>query len=155
MTTYVDSSALVAVYVPERFSKAARRAVRSLPQVPFTQLHELEVRNAFELLTGRGLISEEERRGIHAQLQEDVEHQRLAQVVMDLDRVFRDAGELSRAHSAKFLTRTLDLLHVAAAHAVMCTTFVSADDRQLAVARATWGPAATSGPGEPHAAGGA
>jgi predicted nucleic acid-binding protein len=137
VTTYIDSSALVAVYVPERFSKAARRAVRSVPQVPFTQLQELEVRNAFEVLTGRGLISREERQGIQAQLQEDIEHQRLAQVLMDLDRVFRDAGELSRVHSAKFLTRALDLLHVAAAHVAMCTTFVSADDRQLAVAKAT------------------
>jgi len=137
VTTYIDSSALVAVYVPERFSKAARRAVRSVPQVPFTQLQELEVRNAFEVLTGRGLISREERQGIQAQLQEDIEHQRLAQVLMDLDRVFRDAGELSRVHSAKCLTRALDLLHVAAAHVAMCTTFVSADDRQLAVAKAT------------------
>ena len=57
MTTYIDSSVLVAVYVPERFSTAARRAVRGAPQVPFTQLHELEISNAFELLVGRGLIS--------------------------------------------------------------------------------------------------
>jgi hypothetical protein len=28
MTTYVDSSALVAIYVPERFSNAARQSVR-------------------------------------------------------------------------------------------------------------------------------
>jgi uncharacterized protein len=137
VTTYVDSSALVAVYVPERFSKAARRAVRAVPQVPFTLLHELEVTNAFELLTGRGLITEEERRAIHAQLQEDIESRRLAQISMDLDRVFRDASEFSRTHSAKLLSRTLDLLHVAAAHVALCTTFVSADDRQLAAAKAT------------------
>jgi predicted nucleic acid-binding protein len=137
VTTYVDSSALVAVYVPERFSKAARRAVRAMPQVPFTHLQELEVKNAFELLTGRGLISREERRGIQGQLQEDIESQRLAQVSVDFGRVFMDAAELSRAHSARFLTRTLDLLHVAAAHVLMCTTFVSADERQLAVAKAT------------------
>jgi predicted nucleic acid-binding protein len=56
VTTYVDSSVLVAVYVPERFSKAARQALRGAPQVPFTQLHELEIPNAFELLVGRGLI---------------------------------------------------------------------------------------------------
>ena len=137
MTTYVDSSALVAVYVPERFSKAARRAVRSLPQVPFTQLHELEVRNAFELLAGRGLISSEQRRGIEVQLNEDIAAERLAPTGLDLDHVFTDAVDLSRAHSAKSLTRALDLLHVAAAHVAMCTTFVSADDRQLAVAKAT------------------
>lgn len=33
MTTYVDSSVLVAVYVPERFSKAAREAVRAALQI--------------------------------------------------------------------------------------------------------------------------
>ena len=137
MTTYVDSSALVAVYVPERFSKAAHRALRAVPQVPFTQLHEVEVTNAFELLMGRGMISKEERRAIHAQLQEDIESQRLSRVSIDLELVFANAGELSRAYGAKFLTRTLDLLHVAAAHVAMCTMFVSADDRQLAVAKAT------------------
>ena len=52
VTTYVDSSALVSVYVPERFSKAARGVLRAVPQVPFTQLRELEVPNAFELLVG-------------------------------------------------------------------------------------------------------
>jgi hypothetical protein len=78
--TYVDSSVLVAVYVPERFSKAARQAVRAAPEIPFTQLHELEVRNAFELLVGRNLITREECRAIQAQLDDNLESQRLAQV---------------------------------------------------------------------------
>ena len=134
MTTYVDSSALVAVYVPERFSKAARGAVRNVPQVPFTQLHELEVPNAFELLVGRGLISREECRAIQSQLRDDLETQRLAPVSLDLERVFTSASELSHVYTAKFLTRSLDLLHVAAAQLTMCVRFVSADDRQLAVA---------------------
>ena len=136
MTTYVDSSALVAVYVPERFSKAARGAVRNVPQVPFTQLHELEVPNAFELLVGRGLISREECRAIQSQLRDDLETQRLAPVSLDLERVFTSASELSHVYTAKFLTRSLDLLHVAAAQLTMCVRFVSADDRQLAVAKA-------------------
>ena len=137
MTTYIDSSVLVAVYVPERFSRAARAAVRTAGQVPFTTLHRLEVPNAFELLVGRGAITRDEQRAIERQLQEDLHAQRLAPVSIDLDRVFADATELSRTHTAKFLTRSLDLLHVAAAHVLECTTFVSADDRQLAVAMAT------------------
>ena len=52
-------------------------------------------------------------------------------------RVFADAYELSRLYTSKLLSRSLDLLHVAAARVAACTTFVSADDRQLAVARAT------------------
>jgi predicted nucleic acid-binding protein len=136
VTTYVDSSALVAVYVPERFSKAARQTVRAAPQVPFTQLHELEVPNAFELLVGRGLITRQECVAIQTQLQEDVESRRLDRVSLDLERAFTGAHDLSRTYTAKCLTRSLDLLHVSAAQQMMCTTFVSADDRQLAVAKA-------------------
>ena len=136
MTTYVDSSVLVAVYVPERFSKAARQVVRAAPQIPFTQLHELEVRNAFELLVGRNLITREECRAIQAQLDGDLESQRLARVPLDLDGAFTSASDLSRTYTARYLTRSLDLLHVAAAQTIMCATFVSADDRQLAAAKA-------------------
>ncbi len=135
--TYADSSALVPLYVPERLSGAARSVIQGAGQVPFTALHELEVPNAFELLVGRGLITRDDRRAILRQVQDDVENQRLMPVVLDLDRVFADAGELSRRYTARLLARSLHLLHVAAAHLALCRTFVSADDRQLAVARAS------------------
>jgi predicted nucleic acid-binding protein len=134
--TYVDSSVLVAIYVPEQFSQTVRQTVRAVPQIPFTQLHELEVHNAFESLVGRGLITRDECRAILAQLDGDLESQRLARVSLDLDRVFTSASDLSRTYTAKVLTRSLDLLHVAAALAMMCTRLVSADDRQLVVAKA-------------------
>lgn len=137
MRTYVDSSALVPVYVTERFSRAARFVVRTAGQIPFTAIHQLEVSNAFELLVGRELIAGDECRAIQAQLREDLDNQRLMLVSLDLDRVFTDARELSRLCTAKFLARSLDLLHVAAAHVLLCTTFVSADNRQLAVAKAS------------------
>jgi predicted nucleic acid-binding protein len=137
MTTYVDSSALVAIYVPERFSTAARSEVRKARQVPFTPVHELEVPTAFELLLGRDLISRDECRSLHEQLRDDLENQRLVRLALDLDQVFTQAGEYSRLYAAKHLARSLDLLHVAAAHAASCTTFVSGDDRQLAVAKAS------------------
>jgi len=137
VTTYIDSSALVPVYVTERFSRAARSMVRSVGQVPFTAIHQLEVPNAFELLVGRTLITRDECRAIQAHVRDDLENQRLMPVSLDLERVFADAGELSRLYTAKFLARSLDLLHVAAAHVAACRTFVSADDRQLAVAKAT------------------
>jgi predicted nucleic acid-binding protein len=137
MTTYVDSSALVAVYVPEQFSAGARGAVRAAGQLPFTALHQLEVPNAFELLVGRGLVTRDEARAVHGQLRDDMENQRLLPVSLDLDQVFSDAADLSREYTAKLLTRSLDLLHVAAAHVMRCSRFVSADDRQLAVAKAS------------------
>ena len=137
MTTYVDSSALVAVYIPEQFSAGARVAVRAAGQLPFTALHQLEVPNAFQLLVGRGLLTRDDARAVHRQLRDDIDNQRLLPVSLDLDQVFADAADLSLDHTAKLLTRSLDLLHVAAARGVGCSKFVSADDRQLAVARAT------------------
>jgi predicted nucleic acid-binding protein len=137
LVTYVDSSALVAVYVPESFSAAARDAVQAARQVPFTALHRLEVPNAFELMVARKLIAADERRSVLQQLRDDIDAQRLMPLALDLERLFADAGELSRKHSARFFSRSLDLLHVASAHLALCKTFVSADDRQLRVARAT------------------
>lgn len=137
MTTYIDSSALVAVYVPERHSPAARKTLRKLPQVPYTQLHELEVANAFALLLGRKSISAVEHRAVRTQVRDDVEAQRLMPTALDWPETFAGACELSESHTPTLLTRSLDLLHVAAAHALGCTAFVSADDRQLAAAKAT------------------
>lgn len=136
MTTYIDSSALVPVYVPERFSKAARELLRGLPQVPYTPLHELEVSNAFALLRGRGLITGNEHRAVRSQLQDDVDALRLVPVALDWASVFAAACELAEAHTARLRTRSLDLIHVAAARATSCRVFVSADDRQLGAAKA-------------------
>jgi hypothetical protein len=95
------------------------------------------VPNAFELLVGRGLITPEEAQAVHAQLQDDVDNQRLMPTSLELDHVFADAHELSRQYTAKFLARSLDLVHVAAARVLRCTSFVSGDDHQLAVAKAS------------------
>jgi hypothetical protein len=125
----------VPVYVPERFSAAARAAVQEGSGFPFTALHQLEIPNAFELLVGRGAISRDECGALLKQLHDDVEAHRLMAVSLDLDDVFVRASELSKLYTAKHLARSLDLLHVAAAHALSCTKFVSGDDRQLAVAK--------------------
>ena len=137
MTTYADSSALIPLYVNERFSEPAEAVLRRAGQIPFTVLHQLEVPNAFERLVGRDLITREECDSVQQQLQDDLDSQRLMRTSLDLDDVFSRAAELSRRYAAKHLARSLDLLHVAAAHAASCTRFVSADDRQLAVAKAS------------------
>jgi predicted nucleic acid-binding protein len=137
VTSYVDSSALVPIYVPESFSEAARSAVRLAGQVPFTVLHRLEIPNAFEQLLGRRQITRDECRRVERQLQDDLESERLMPVSLDLDRMFSDACELSRLYTARYHARSLDLFHVAAAHLAQCTRFVSADDRQLTVAKAS------------------
>ena len=89
------------------------------------------------MLVGRHAITREECNAILRQLREDVDAHRLMSVSLDLEQVFARASEFSKLYTAKTLARSLDLLHVAAAHVTSCTRFVSGDDRQLAVAKAS------------------
>lgn len=135
MTVYFDSSALVAAYVTETHSERARRELRRHRQVPWTPLHDLEVRNAFRLLYGRRQINEAELDGLLGHVDDDLQRGRLARPAIDLGAVFRRAGELSRRHAPKTLARTLDVLHVAALIEIGCEALVSADERQITLAK--------------------
>lgn len=136
MTVYFDSSALVAVYVTEAYSARARRELRKHGRVPWTLLHDLEVRNALRLLHGRRHIEEAELHGLLGHIDDDLQRGRLARPVIDLAAAFRRAEELSRKHASKTLARTLDVLHVAALIEIGCETLVSGDERQITLAKA-------------------
>ena len=136
MTTYADSSALLAVYVTEAFSTEARRQVAAAAQVPFTPLHDLELRNAFQALRGRGLITRGDLRALTGHLEADLHANRLRWTPLDLAAVFADARDLAETHTARLLCRSLDVLHVAAARMIGCKRLISGDDRQLRLARA-------------------
>jgi predicted nucleic acid-binding protein len=135
VTAYFDTSALVAAYVTEVHSPAVRRVLRRQGPIPFTPLHRLELRNAFELLVGRSLLSPSERDALDSQVQDDRQAGRLVDTAADWEAIFTRAGDLSIDHTKKHLTRSLDLLHVALALELECRSFVSGDRRQLTVAR--------------------
>jgi predicted nucleic acid-binding protein len=132
---YFDTSALAAVYVTEVHSPVARRALRRHGPIPFTSLHRLELRNALELLVGRRLLTGAERDALAAHIQDDRQAGRLVDVSIEWDGVFGRATEWSANHTHRYLTRSLDLLHVASAVEVGCRRFVSGDRRQLTLAR--------------------
>jgi predicted nucleic acid-binding protein len=136
VTVYFDTSALVAVYVTEVHSPVARRVLRRQGSIPFTALHRLELRNSLELLVGRALLSSAERDGLVTQIQEDRHAGRLIEPDVDWQVILTIAADLSIVHTKKYLTRSLDLLHVATALALTCERFVSGDRRQLKAARA-------------------
>ena len=136
MTTYADSSALLAVYVTEAFSAEARRQIGAVAQVPFTPLHDLEVRNALLALRGRRFITRSDLRALVAQLEADLQANRLRWTPLELASVFVDARSLAEAYTARLRCRSLDLLHVAAAKAIGCRRLISGDERQLKLARA-------------------
>jgi predicted nucleic acid-binding protein len=61
---------------------------------------------------------------------------RLIETAADWQNILTIAEDLSIVHTRNYLTRSLDLLHVATALELKCKTFVSGDRRQLKAARA-------------------
>jgi predicted nucleic acid-binding protein len=61
MKHYADSSFLVSCYIADHNTTSARTWLsRAAVPLPFTELHALEVRNAFQLGVFRGLLSHAE-----------------------------------------------------------------------------------------------
>jgi predicted nucleic acid-binding protein len=108
----------------------ARRALMSVPQVPYTPLHHLEVRNALRALVGRRRLTSDESSRLLVHLEGDVSSERLLEVPIDLYAVFLAAEALSARHASRILSRSLDTLHVAAALELGCSRFVTFDTRQ-------------------------
>ena len=73
-----------AIYVTEAFSRATRPLVRTA-QVPFTQLHDLELGNALERLVGLRAITRDECWALVSQFKDDVKQGRLIVRRLDLD----------------------------------------------------------------------
>ncbi len=68
-------------------------------------------------------------------LEDDLTAHPLARVQVDLAGLFARAEQLVTAHAAQLLCRSLDVLHVASALQLESTRFVTADDRQLTLAK--------------------
>jgi predicted nucleic acid-binding protein len=134
--SYFDTSAIVPLYLPEVRSERAREEARRARQIPYTQLHALELTSAIHLNCGRGLITPAELRAVSLQIEDDLSTHRLRPTPLDLADVFASATDLATRHASTLLSRSLDLLHVAAALHLRCAELVSADERQLQLARA-------------------
>ncbi|HEY7819489.1 MAG TPA: type II toxin-antitoxin system VapC family toxin [Vicinamibacteria bacterium] len=138
MITYLDSSALIKLYVPEAGSKRVSEFTRALPHaVPFTHLHELEMKNGLQLKRFRG---EAMAKAIDASVQaidDDFATGVLSRPELNWFDVFRRAQELVSEHSARIGCRSLDLLHVSSALLLEAAAFLTFDERQSRLARAS------------------
>jgi predicted nucleic acid-binding protein len=137
MCHYADSSFLVSCYLTDTNSPRAKTYLlgASVPLV-FTALQSLEVRNSFHLGVFRGLFSASEATSARANLELDLQSGRLVKKTVKWPLAFRIASHLSQGHSAMVGTRSLDVLHVAAAKTLRAKVFVSFDDRQRKLAAA-------------------
>jgi hypothetical protein len=137
MSYYADSSFLVSCYLLDANTGRAKSYLASLggPLV-FTSLQALEVGNAFELGVFRGLFSLSDAAAARANLESDLRGGRLVKTAVNWPLVFRVASALSKRHSATSGTRSMDILHVAAAKSLRASEFISFDGRQRLLAKA-------------------
>jgi predicted nucleic acid-binding protein len=126
MSHYADSSFLVSCYLLDANTKTARAYLsRTSAPLPWTALHALEVRNAFDLGVFRGLLTAADVAAAWANLESDLRSARLVRATVKWPSVFRRAARLSERHSATTGTRSLDILHVAAAKSVRAVEFIT------------------------------
>jgi hypothetical protein len=99
-------------------------------------LHALEVRNAFELGVFRGLLTTPEAASAWANLESDLKVGRLIRATVKWPAALRRATRLSERYSASTGTRSLDVLHIAAAQSARALEFITFDVRQRTLASA-------------------
>ena len=128
---YADTGILLKSYVEEANSCLADSILRSLG-APFfySHLHEIEIPNAILLKVFRGEISQAQSETAIGAFRSDIDSGRLTRFSYDLAGVFSLAARLSYKHSAIIGSRSMDLLHIAAAIEAGCTHFASFDKRQ-------------------------
>ena len=132
---YADTGVMVKGYVLEADSEAAVRILDSLGEhLLFSHLHTIEIPNAIRLKRFRGEITKAQETAANRAFLSDIDSGLLTPCEYDLGEVFLLAERLSAKHSGTLGSRSLDLLHVAAAIEAGATHFASLDARQRKVA---------------------
>ena len=135
ITGYADTGVMVKGYVLESDSEAAVKIIESLgDHLLYSHLHSIEIPNAIRLKRFRGEITKAQENAANRAFLSDIESGVLTPCEYDLGEVFLLAERLSAKHSAIIGSRSLDLLHVAAALEAKATHFDSLDTRQRNVA---------------------
>ena len=133
---YADSGILIKSYVLEANSNEAEHTLREMG-APFcySLIHGLEIPNAIRLKVFRQEITAPQASAALRAFRADLDKGLLERSSAALSSIFLRAEKLSEKHSAKLGTRSLDLLHVAAALESGCKRFVSLDARQRECAK--------------------
>lgn len=130
MALYLDTSALVKLYVEEAGSADVRRFLDQAPRIMTSRMTYVEARAAFARRCREGALS----RGYYAQIIRDLEHEWQAYVLLEVtEPIIRTAGDLAERHAL----RAYDALHLATALSVRREAqleFVGADERLIAAA---------------------
>lgn len=137
MKIYADTSVLFSLYVTDANSPKADvwRQANPVP-LDFTGLHRVELRNALGLAVFQQRLTLAESRAAWLEIERDLASG-LLMATQDLwERIFREAESLVEIHTPTTGSRSLDILHVAAAMRLGATDFCTLDTRQAKLAQA-------------------
>ena len=138
MNDYADTGFLCSLYAPDAHSPRAIKAMaRQQRALAYTWIHQLEFRNALRLRVFRREISPMERDASMNLLLADLANGDLTRQEPELPEIMTEAERLSATHSERIGTRSLDILHVAAALVLGAGSFLTFDVRQSKLAKAT------------------
>lgn len=131
MNAFADTGFVASLFLEESTTAAAERALAqmdgSLPLIPLTLL---EFRNTLNLAIVRGRIDEAGRDRLWQQFEAQISAGIFAETSIPAAELHAKARELSDRYTPKLATRSLDLLHVAAAKLLGARVFFSFDERQ-------------------------
>lgn len=137
MNVYADTGFLVTLYKKEATSaRASSCMARQTSSVRLSQLCELEFHNALHLAVFRKEFSEADAALKKGLFLEDLHNEIFVISPIPVSQLFAKSIELADRHSVTLGTRSLDLMHVAAALLLKADTFLSFDERQRKAAKA-------------------
>lgn len=136
--TYADSGFVVSLYLTtEGTSAQARTEIkRASKPILLSPLSLLEIRNALNFGINRGEITSEQRDAVLAEIDAQIENGFFRLVDVSQSSIYAKAQKLSNKHTPTTATRSLDLMHLAAALLSGALTFLTFDKRQAKAATA-------------------
>lgn len=130
--TYADSGFVVSLYLTtEGTSAQARKEVKRVPKpILLSPLSLLEIRNALNFGILRGEVTRAQREAVLSEIDAQIEKGFFRLADASQSSIYAKAEELSNAHTPTVATRSLDLMHLAAALLSGARTFLTFDKRQ-------------------------
>ena len=114
--------------------QARKEVKRAGKPIFLSPLSLLEIRNALNFGINRGEITSEQRDAVLAEIDTQIETGFFRLVDASQSRIYAKAQELSNKHTPAVATRSLDLMHLAAALLSGARTLLTFDKRQAKAA---------------------
>ena len=131
MKIYADTSILFSLYVTDANSSKADAWRQANPvTLDFTGLHRLELRNALGLSVFQQRLTPAESLAAWQEVEQDLASGLLVAKPDLWEKVIREAESLAEHHTPAIGSRSLAILHVAAATVSGATDFCTLDARQ-------------------------